>query len=198
MTDALIALVPHYGLWLIGLTTLASCMALPVPASMMMLTAGGFAASGDLIISEVIAVALIGAIFGDMTGYTIGRSGSGRVAKMKGPAERARRIINQHGAIGVFFTRWMLSALGPYVNLFSGAAGMHWARFVIPAILGECVWVGLYVGLGYTFAGQIVELAQILANAAGFLAALAVTVILGWLLLHFAQRPSQSTDKPLD
>ena len=37
MTDWLLALVPTYGLWLIGFTTLASCLALPIPASIIML-----------------------------------------------------------------------------------------------------------------------------------------------------------------
>ena len=41
MTDWLLALVPQYGLWLLFFVTLFSCLALPLPASIMMLTAGG-------------------------------------------------------------------------------------------------------------------------------------------------------------
>ena len=61
MTDWLLALVPTYGLWLIAATTLASCLALPIPASVIMLAAGGFAAAGDLVVWQVIGSALTGA-----------------------------------------------------------------------------------------------------------------------------------------
>ena len=46
MTDWLLALVPQYGLWLLAATTFCSCLALPFPASILMMTAGGFVAAG--------------------------------------------------------------------------------------------------------------------------------------------------------
>ena len=70
MTDWLLALVPQYGLWLLAVTTLLSCLALPLPASILMLSAGGFAASDDLILWEVVGAALAGAIAGDQIGGT--------------------------------------------------------------------------------------------------------------------------------
>ena len=60
MTDWLLALVPTYGLWLIAGTTFASCLALPIPASVIMLAAGGFAAAGDLVLWQVVVSALSG------------------------------------------------------------------------------------------------------------------------------------------
>jgi membrane protein DedA with SNARE-associated domain len=47
-------------------------------------------------------------------------------------------------------------------------------------ILGEIVWVGLYVGLGYTFADNITALSNMLGNASGFITALAAVIELGW------------------
>ena len=48
MTEWLLGLVPQYGMYLLAVCTFASCLALPIPASMLMLAAGGFVASGDL------------------------------------------------------------------------------------------------------------------------------------------------------
>ena len=62
MTDWFLGLVPVYGLWLIALVTFASCLALPMPASVVMLAAGGFAASGDLVLWHVVAAAILGAV----------------------------------------------------------------------------------------------------------------------------------------
>ena len=57
MTDWLLALVPQYGLLLLAATTFLSCLALPLPASILMLTAGGFAAAGDLVLWQAFAAA---------------------------------------------------------------------------------------------------------------------------------------------
>ena len=62
MTDWLLALVPQYGLWLLFFVTLFSCLALPLPASIMMLTAGGFAAAGDFLLWQAVLAALAGAL----------------------------------------------------------------------------------------------------------------------------------------
>jgi membrane-associated protein len=48
MTDWLLALVPTYGPWLLLACTFLACLALPVPASVLMLGAGSFVAAGDL------------------------------------------------------------------------------------------------------------------------------------------------------
>ncbi len=72
MTDWVIALVPTYGLWLLAVVTFLACLALPVPCPILMLTAGGFAAAGDLILWQLIASALGGAVVGDQTSYQIG------------------------------------------------------------------------------------------------------------------------------
>jgi hypothetical protein len=46
MTETILALVPVYGLALIALATFLSCLALPIPSSLIMLSAGGFGAGG--------------------------------------------------------------------------------------------------------------------------------------------------------
>ena len=42
MSDWLLALLPDYGLWILALATYLSCLAVPMPASLLMLAAGGF------------------------------------------------------------------------------------------------------------------------------------------------------------
>lgn len=73
----LLGLVPTYGPWLIGASTFLSCLALPVPVSILMLTAGGFVASGDLGALQIVVAALAGEVLGDQAGFRIGRIGGG-------------------------------------------------------------------------------------------------------------------------
>ncbi len=189
MTDWLLALVADWGALALAVVTFLSCLALPVPSSMMMLAAGAFAASGDLELASVAASALAGAVLGDQAGYGLGRLGYARTedwlnrnATRAAILTRARGSVQRRGGIAVFLSRWMFSVLGPYVNLLAGGAGMAWLTFTAMGIAGEIVWVAAYTGLGYAAGGQITQIAALLGNASGLMASLAVTLGLGWLL----------------
>jgi len=189
MTSELLELVPRYGAWLIGMVTFLSCLAVPVPASLFMMTAGGFVASGDLAATQTLTAALSGAILGDQVGYAIGRRGGGPLlTRLRAKPKRARLVnkavdlLHRRGWLGIFLSRWLFSPLGPWINLAGGAARLGWRDFTQAGVLGEVVWVATYVGLGWAFAGHIAELADLLGNASGFLAALAVTIGLGFWL----------------
>jgi membrane protein DedA with SNARE-associated domain len=188
MTEMILALVPSYGLVLVALGTFFSCLALPVPSSLIMLSAGGFAAAGDLVLWQVGATALIGAIAGDQLGYLIGRyaahhlRGRSPSARRAALMARAEEKLHQNAALAVFFSRWLVSPLGPYVNFAGGAARIDWRGFTRASAAGEAIWVTLYVGLGALFAQDIVALAAVLGNASGLIAALVVAGVLAlWL-----------------
>lgn len=196
MTDWLLALVPTYGLWLLATATFCSCLALPFPASILMLTAGGFVAAGDLDLTATFAAAAAGGIAGDQLGFWAGRKlGAPLLTRVRrDPARdklvgRAVEMMEKRGVVGVFLTRWLFSPLGPWVNLTAGSAGFGWRRFSLASFAGEVVWAGLYVGMGYGFAGNIQAASDMLGSVLGLLAAGAVMVVLGlWLLRMLRQR----------
>ncbi|WP_289042026.1 DedA family protein [uncultured Aliiroseovarius sp.] len=181
MTDAVFALLSSYGPWVVFISAFLSCLALPIPTSLMMLAGGGFAAAGDLVLSNVVLAAFAGAVIGDQTGFALGRYGGAplldRLARSparKAVLARAHDFVDRHGGKGVFLSTWAVAPLGPWVNFAAGATGLGWARFTIWDILGETIWVTLYVGLGYGFAARIESLADLLGSLVGFLAALVV------------------------
>lgn len=202
MTDWLLALVPTYGLWLIAVTTLASCLALPIPSSIIMLAAGGFAAAGDLVLWQVIGAALAGAVVGDQMGYLAGRHGGAplldRIARAPARAkviDKARTTMEARGGVAVFLSRWLFSPLGPYVNLISGAMRHDWWRFTLWGILGEMVWCGLYVMMGSAFAGNMSAASDMLGSILGLVATLTAVVGLGAWLLALARRDRATHSK---
>lgn len=188
MTEWLLGLIPQYGGWLLGVCTFLSCLALPIPASILMLTAGGFISSGDLSIVSGVGGALAGAVAGDQAGYLAGRSAgpflTGKLGKRGALLKKAEAMLASRGGFAVFFSRWLFSALGPYVNLAAGFARQSWASFTAWGVAGEAVWVTLYVGLGYAFTGNIEAASAMAYQLLGFFAAGAVAVGLGaWLYL---------------
>ncbi len=194
MTDWLLALVPTYGLWLIAASTFASCVALPIPASILMLAAGGFVASGDLVLGQVILAALSGAVIGDQIGFWLGRRGGAALVDRLsgGPRGRligkARSLIERRGALAVFFSRWLFSPLGPYINLIGGAMRQSWGSFTLWAILGEALWCMIYILAGRAAGGNLTAASDMLASVLGLVATGTVVAGLGWWLLRLARR----------
>ena len=194
MTDWLLALVPQYGLWLLAATTFLSCLALPFPASILMLTAGGFAAAGDLVLWQAFAAAAAGGIAGDQLGYWAGRGfGAAVLSRLRKDAGRdklmakADRLMERKGLVAVFLTRWLLSPLGPYVNLIAGSTRYGWGRFTAAGVAGEAVWAGLYVGTGYGFAGNVEAASEALGSGLGMVGGAGAVVALGYWLFSSAQ-----------
>lgn len=189
MTDWLLGLVPVWGTWLVMGATFASCLALPVPSSVVMLAAGGFAASGDLTLPDVVLAALSGAVAGDQAGFLLARRGGNALAaRMAADPRRAALVARasdfarRKGTVAVFLSRWLLSPLGPWVNLAAGVSGMAWIAFTLAGVAGEAVWVGLYVGIGHSFAGNLSSASEAVGNLMGFVFAGTLAVGLGWLL----------------
>lgn len=197
MTDVIFTLVADYGVGIVFCVTFLSCLALPVPSSLLMITSGGFAATGDLELMSVLFAAFAGAVLGDNTGYWIARGLGEKLdtwldnhprraaLKSKGTA-----FMDKRGGSSVFFSCWLVAPLGPYINYISGITKFTWPRFAMWGVLGEIVWVGLYVGLGYVFADNITALASLMGNASGFVTALAVVTALGWWLVRAARKQS--------
>jgi membrane-associated protein len=190
LSSWLLALVPTYGNGLMALATFLSCLALPVPCSILMLTAGGFVAAGDLVAWQVTASALAGGVMGDQTGFQIGRAGGaallarlGREPGRRKLLDRAVRLMDRRGSLGIFLTRWLFAPVGPWANFAAGASGFGWLRFTIWGFFGEAVWVGLYIGLGYAFAGNIEAASELAGSMLGILAGVAAMLGFGWWLL---------------
>lgn len=195
MTAWFLANLPLYGPWLVGVTTFLSCLALPVPASILMIAAGAFVASGDLGLGVVAGAAFGGAVLGDQVGYLAGRKaghwlprpGSKRAALVTAALDALAR----NGAVAVFLSRWLFSALGPWVNLAAGASGYGHGRFTLADLAGEAVWVGAYVGLGLAFGANLEAAADLAGNALGLMAAGAVALGLGLWLIRAARHPAR-------
>lgn len=194
MTDWLLAGLVSTGVPLLFVTTFLSCLMVPVPSSLMMLAAGAFAAGGDLSIISVVLASYLGAVLGDQTGYAAARLAQQPITRMMAHKAGAARMmtaatlrLSRNGSVTVFLTRWLMSPLGPYVNLAAGATGFSWSRFSLASAAGELVWVTIYAGLGWAFASNIEMVAELSGNITAALAAAFVAVLLGRMLLRAAR-----------
>jgi membrane protein DedA with SNARE-associated domain len=195
MTETLFGYVSSYGLPVITISAFLSCLAVPIPTFAVMLAGGAFAASGDLVLWQVLACAYIAALLCDQSGFQLGRWGGPAVigAMEKSPSRaamiaRAETSIARWGGIGVFFSTWLFAPLGPWVNLMAGAAGMSRLRFLSWDAAGEAIWVAGYVLLGFLFGSRLSELADLVGDWAGLVSSAGVTLVLGTILARAAIR----------
>lgn len=194
ITDHLLAALSQYGLPVLFAVIAIAAVGIPLPISMMLVAAGSFVELGEMKLWQVIVVASAGAILGDQIGYALGRWGGHRIAervrrRKNGVARiaQAEAFTKRWGAAGIFFSRWLITPMGPWLNLTSGMAGYPWTRFFLWDVLGEVLWVILYVMLGKVFSGRVQALVEILGNLAWVIVGLIAVVILGWKLLRYLQ-----------
>lgn len=183
LTETVFALVADWGPLVIFASAFLSCLALPIPTSLMMLTGGAFAAAGDLALWQVVGAAWMGAVLGDQAGFVIGRYGGTPVVDRlaRAPARaavlaRAHALVDRRGPVGVFLSTWAVAPLGPWVNFIAGATGLSWVRFTVADITGEVIWVALYTGLGQVFASNVTVVADAMSDIVGLVVALVVAL----------------------
>jgi membrane-associated protein len=194
ITDQLLGALSQYGLPVLFGVIVIAAAGIPLPISMMLVAAGSFVELGEMKLWQVIVVASAGAVIGDQIGYALGRWGGHRfverIRRRRNGLEKlaqAQAFAKRWGAAGIFLTRWLITPLGPWLNLTSGMTGYPWTRFFVWDLLGEVLWVVLYVMLGMLFSDRVQALVEVLGNLAWVIVGLIAAVILGWKLLRYLQ-----------
>lgn len=84
MTEFVLALVPDYGLIIVFGVIAIACMGIPLPSSMLALAAGAFAATGDLVLWQVIAAIFCAFAIADQLAFHLARRlGTNLLTKMR-------------------------------------------------------------------------------------------------------------------
>lgn len=183
MTDTFLSLIPNYGVWLILVSVTLSCLALPVPSSIMLMVAGGFAAAGDFAFWQLVLCAYGGFLLGDQIAFWLARyAGRPLIDHFEAKPQteqivgRAKELVERRGVSAVFLSRTLLSPLGPYVGYISGALDMKWAHFSLIAASAAFMWCFTYAWLGFTFADQITQISSLISSSIGMVIAGAVAL----------------------
>jgi undecaprenyl-diphosphatase len=168
--DILKLILPHFNHWgyyLLFLMTFletSAFLGLLVPGESVVVIAGLLAARGTLNLGDAIWVASLGAIFGDTTGYFIGRRfGEGFFLKYgrrfffnKEYLDDTKLFFEKHGGKTVFLGRFM-SWLRAFAPVVAGISKMNYPRFLFFNVAGGIAWAVVFTLLGY-FAGNSWEM----------------------------------------
>jgi membrane protein DedA with SNARE-associated domain len=191
VTDQLLGALFLYGLPVLFGVILISSVGIPFPISLLLVAAGSFVEQGEMKLWQVIAVASVAAVLGDQIAYGLSRWGGRRVVSrisrkihVEDKIKQAETFTKRWSGAGIFLSRWLITALGPWVNVVSGMAAYPWRRFLLWDVLGELIWVVLYVSIGYVFSNRVQAIGEILGSLTWVIVGLILTTILGWQLVR--------------
>jgi membrane-associated protein len=192
MREQILAALSQYGSPALFVVVTIAAVGVPLPITLLLIVTGSLVSQGAMNFWLAIGLAGAGSVIGDLIGYGIGRwGGSGLVDRftrlLGGPErlEKAQSTARHWGGLGIFFSRWLVTPLGPWVNLASGLAGYPWMRFLVWDALGEFLGALIYVGLGQIFSDRVLALDGVLSDFTWAIVALLAAVVLGWKFLSY-------------
>ncbi|MBP1594959.1 MAG: dedA [Acidobacteria bacterium] len=132
-----------------------------LPGDSLLVTAGIFAAMGDLNLSLLLPLVSLCAIAGDQVGYWIGRRAGQALYRREDSflfrrqhLQRAHDFYEKYGGKTIVLARFV-----PIVRTFApavaGAASMHYRRFVTYNVVGGVLWVWSMLLTGYFLSAAI-------------------------------------------
>ncbi len=204
MTEQLLELLTTYGLPALFVAMILAAAGMPFPSSLTLIAMGSFVAQGELSFWPVVLSGAAGAIVGDQIGYAFGRYGGrpllAAVTRRIGGADKvaqAEAYSRRWAGWGVFFSRWLIGPLGPWVNVTSGLTEYPWPRFLVLDVAGELLWLLIYVSLGRAFSDQVQTIASLLGNLTWVIVGLLAAAALGWKLFGTTARDTHDDGRPV-
>lgn len=196
MLDQLLAALTRYGSPALFAVVAVAAVGVPLPVTLLLIVTGSLVAQEAMNIWAAIAIAAAGSVAGDQLGFAIGRWGGkalvARFSAMLGSAERINKLearARRWGGAGVFFSRWLITPLGPWINLASGVAGYSWLQFTLWDVLGESLGAALFIWLGRIFSDRVQQVSAILGDSGWAIIGTLIAAVLGWKLF-VGRRPA--------
>jgi len=126
-----------------------------LPGDSLLVTAGLFAARGDLDLWRIFLFVSLAAIVGDTLGYTIGARTGPRIFSRedsllfhKKHLITTKEFYDRYGGITIVLARFM-PIVRTFAPLVAGVGGMQYRRFVFYNVFGGIGWVVSMTSLGY-------------------------------------------------
>lgn len=195
MAQHIIELIAQYGLLVVFINVLVEQAGVPLPAVPTLVVSGALAAIDRLPLPQLVAVAILACLLGDLAWYLAGRRFGSRVMRTI-----CRISLSPDSCVKTSelrFQRWrgMLLLVSKFVPGLStvappmaGAMGLTPAAFVLMDGLGSLLWAGLAIGIGYVFSAQIDTLLASLASAGTVAGEVVLALLAAYIAIKWWQR----------
>ena len=205
--SSLLSVMQAYGYPALWVSIFIAAIGIPLPISLVLLAAGAFAALGDFNIVLLALISISASVAGDNVGYVVGRLWGSKVADWLEHSKVGRRFLKpdavarsrlyfkKRGGWAVFFSRFLVAALGGIVNLLAGTELYPYPYFLLFDIAGETVGALIPLLLGFAFGASWDAIGDILGTSSLLLLGLLVVIYLFTLLLRYLRRVQKTRAK---
>jgi len=173
-----------------------------IPTGILIVIYGFVAYNGYIVGANVVAIAILGAIVGDIINYAFGRyhlkkhrlkniQKVEKIFKKKNYLDHGKAFFEKHGGKSVFLGRF-IGMVRPFISFISGTAKMPFKKFMYFNIIGAVIWVMFYFSIGYLFGSSATKLSKMLGTIGDisfFFAFLIILFILLRTLFNQKMRP---------
>lgn len=192
----LVRIAGFYGLVLIVFAETGLLIGFFLPGDSLLITAGLFAARGDLDIETLIPSLIAAAITGNATGYWIGhRTGVALYSRSDSLLFRREHLrmthdyYERHGGKTIVIAQF-LPILRTFAPVVAGVAEMGYRRFASYNVIGAICWVTSMTLAGYTLGNLIPDIERRIHIVVAIVIALSLMPpALAWLRAHRARKP---------
>lgn len=199
----LIRLVGLAGLIVIVFAETGLLIGFFLPGDSLLVTAGLFAARGDLDVVWLILSLMAAAIVGDATGYYIGhRAGQALYSRPNSFFFRRQHLIRthefyeRHGGKTIVIARFV-PIIRTFAPVVAGAAQMTYAHFATYNILGGILWVNSMVLIGYFLGRAVPDIEHRIHLVVAVVIFLSLLpAIIAWLKTYLAGRRAEPETRP--
>ncbi len=151
------------------------------PGDSLLLTAGFFAAQGNLPLIPLLILVFVAAVAGDNVGYQTGKRYGPKVFKRKDGlffrqeyVTRAQKFYDKHGGKTIIIARFF-PAIRTFAPIVAGVGKMKWAYFATYNLVGALLW-----GVGVIMFGYLIGSAS--PDIENYLFAAVIIVAHGFML----------------
>jgi membrane-associated protein len=194
----LIRLVGLYGLIFIIFSETGLMVGFFLPGDSLLVTAGLFAARGDLNIATLIPCLILAAIVGNGTGYLIGhKAGKALYSRpnsfffRREHLLRTHQFYERHGGKTITLAQFM-PIVRTFAPVVAGAADMTYRRFALFNIVGAVLWISSMSLTGFFLGRAIPDIDRRIHLVVAVVIFLSLLpAIIGWLRSRRETAPAE-------
>jgi len=201
-SNLLIECFRNYNIWFLSIIIVLQCIGIPTGASLVVIASGAFAYAGEFNVVVLLFEIWFFAWLGDNISYILWKFIGGKVLsrhiKIKtyfdSKIARAEHYLKKYGRSTVFFTRFIVGAMGPFVNAAAGITQYKLWTFNLFVALGELFWTCIYLGLGYWFGDSWESIVPIVTQFGQFLTYIAILIIALYFFIKLLRNKKRKTN----
>ena len=162
-----------------------------LPGDSLLFLIGTFVAKGDFDFTLITSLLIVAAILGDAVNYYIGSlvgrriftSGKVRFLKLE-YLDRTERFFEKYGAKTIIIARF-IPIVRTYAPFVAGVARYSYPQFLLFNVVGACIWVFSFVGVGF-FLGELPFVQNNITTVIFLIILLSISpALIEWLKMRF-------------